>query len=280
MFTAVAALLLVAAVNARPEAPITLVACAPGYPGSTAEAQPSMDALASAVTRGAEWPQGSITGVYVPEEQEGLARLSRRDAAVALVPLPFFVQHGRDLKLSPHLAAVAQGASGPSEVWTLVAAKGRVGSPAALAGYTLASSAGYAPGFVRAALAGWGQLPPDLHIVASSQVLSNLRRAASGERMAVLLDGAQAAALPSLPFAGQLEVVARSEPAPGALVTTVSDRLSADRWRALERAFLGLQRAEGGPAVLQGLQLAAFASLDPAARAVVERLASKAAGGG
>src|SRR5512136_2983085 len=35
---------------ATPPTPLTLVVCAPGYPGSTAEAQPSMDALADAAS--------------------------------------------------------------------------------------------------------------------------------------------------------------------------------------------------------------------------------------
>jgi hypothetical protein len=259
--------------QSAPAGPLALVACAPGFPGTTAEAQPSMDALATALARGAGWPAGSIVGVYLPEEQEGLARLALPDAGVALVPAPFYAKHAAALKLAPRLAAVGQGASGATEVWTLVARKGRIQAPANLAGFTLASTAGYAPGFVRAVLQGWGRLPPDVKIVFSGQVLSALRRAASGEPMAVLLDGPQAASLQSLPFAPDLEVVARSAPVPGALVVTVDTRLKEPRWHSLEQALVGLASAPDGRDVLSGLQLTAFTPLDAAARAAAERLA-------
>jgi hypothetical protein len=191
-------------------APVTIVFCAPGYPGSTAEAQPSMDAFAAAVAAAAGWPAGSVRAVYEATEQAGLERLGRRDSGVALTPLPFFLKHAAALKLAPRLGVEAQGKA--TETWSLVAKKGRLASPAALAGMTVSSIAGYAPEFVRGAVAGWGRLPADAKVVESSQVLSALRKAASGGDVALLLDGSQAAALPTLPFAGELEVVARAGP--------------------------------------------------------------------
>jgi hypothetical protein len=257
---------------ARPARPVTLVACAPGQPGTTVEAQPSMDALAGAASRAAGWPPGALAAVYEPAEREGLARLGQPDAAAALVPLPFLVKHGAALKLAPRLAVVTQGARDPVEVWTLVAKRGRVASPAALAGFTLASSAGYAPAFVRAALAPWGRLPEDVRIVESAQVLSTLRKASAGEPVAVLLDGAQAAALPSLPFAGELEAVARSAPLPSGLVVTVGDRLPAARWRALEKALVALPSSAEGAAALRGLRMERLVPLEPATLQELRRL--------
>jgi hypothetical protein len=275
MATSLAAILLLLAsapAPGRPGRTVTLVAAAPGYPGTTAEAQPSMDALAAAAARAAGWPERSIAGVYLPAEQDGVARLERPDAAVALVTLPFYAKHGSALRLAARLAVVTQGQQLPSEVWTLVAGKGRIASPAALAGFTVASTAGYAPGFVRGVLAGWGPLPDGAQVVQSSQVLSALRKAASGADVAVLLDGAQSAALGSLPFADELEVVARSAPVPSAVVATVGDRLSPARWRALEKALLALPSAPGGGAALEGLRMARFVPLDPGAIAAARQL--------
>ena len=73
--------------------------------------------------------------------------------------------------------------------------------PASLAGFELMSLAGYAPRFVRGpALGSWGKLPGDVKIVFSGAVLSGLRKAAAGEKVALLLDRAQTAALPTLPL--------------------------------------------------------------------------------
>jgi hypothetical protein len=251
---------------------VAVVACAPGYPGSTAEAQPSMDAFAAALARAAGWPPGAVAAVYEPTEKDGLERLARPDAAVALVPLPFFLKHGRALKLEARLQVQQPG--GLAEVWALVAKRGRVSSPAGLAGFQVASVAGYAPDFVRGAPGAWGRIPEGARVVETSQVLSALRRAASGEDLAVLLDGAQAAALPTLPFAGEVEVVARSAPLPAALVATVGRRLPPSRWKALERALLALHQDPQGAAALQGIRMVRFVPVDASALAAARRLAA------
>jgi hypothetical protein len=257
---------------AAPPTPVTLVACAPGYPGTTAEAQPRMDALAAAVASGAGLAADGVAAVYAPGEADGLARLARPDAAVALVPLPFLVAHGEAIGLVPRMQVVVAG-GGPTEVWSLVARKGRVRAPTQLAGFAIHSTAGYAPAFVRGALAGWGTVPPTTRIVQSAAVLSALRKSASGEDVAVLLDGAQSAALATLPFSGELEIVARSAPVPTSFVATVGNRLPPARWRALERALAGLGASPEGAAALEALRIARFVAADPAAISAARRLA-------
>ena len=255
---------------ASAEVPVALVACAPGYPGSTAEAQPAMDVFAAALSRATGWPAGRVAAAYHETEKGGLGRLDAPDAALALVPLPFLLQHGEALKLRPRLQVQSKG-SELAEVWTLVARKGRVVSPAALDGFTVVSLAGYSPGFVRSALGAWGRIPESARVVHSGQVLSALRKAAAGENVALLLDGAQTAALGTLPFAGDLEVVARSAPLPAAFVCTVGTRLAAARWKALEKAFLVLPSTPEGAAALEGLRIVRFAPVDAAALSAARR---------
>ncbi len=269
-----AAVLAVAPAHAAGPARVELVTCAPGYPGTTAEAQPNMDAFAGAVARAAGWAPGAVAAVYEPTETDGVARIRRPDAAAALVPLPFLVEHGAALGLVPRLQIEMQG-RGLTEQWTLVAKKGRIGSPAGLAGFTLMSIAGYSPGFVRGVLAPWGPIPESTRIVASAQILSALRKAASGESVAVLLDGEQGAALPGLPFAGELEVVARSAPLPAAFVAPIGRRLPPARWEKLERALIDLAADPKGAEALEGLRMARFVRADPGAVAAARRLAQR-----
>jgi hypothetical protein len=193
-----------------------------------------------------------------------LARLRAPDSGVALVSLPFFLEHGAALGLTPRLQVEVTG-QGLLERWALVARKGRISQPAQLAGFTVLSTAGYAPAFVRGALAGWGRLPAAARVEPTRQILSALRRADSGERVAVLLDGAQAEALATLPFAAELEVVARSAPLPTALVATVGGHFRGVRWGTLEKALLGLAGDPAGAAALAGLRMVRFAPLDRAA---------------
>jgi ABC-type phosphate/phosphonate transport system substrate-binding protein len=254
---------LVSGVAARAAEPHpTIVFCAPGSPGTTEEAQPTMDALAAAVSAKAGL---QVAATYAPGEDAGLARLRAPDAAVAMVSLPFFLKHEQALGLRAELQPVLQG-DVASERWSLVAKKGRVTAPAALEGFTILSTAGYAPAFVRGpALGGWGRLPASVKIVQSTAVLSALRRAAAGEDVAVLLDGAQTAALASLPFAGDVEVVARSPALPPGVVATVGKRLPAASWTRISAALRALASDPAGAAALAGARMTRFVPLDAAA---------------
>ena len=235
----------------------TLVFCAPGYPGGAGDAQPLVDQFASAATTVSGWPAGSLVAVYDPTEEGGLAKLRNPDAVLAFVPYPFFVKHAAELHLTPLVQADVTDI-GPQQRWTLVAKSGRVTDPKSMAGYTILSVAGYAPDFVRHfALEGW-TLPPDVKIEATGQVLSVLRRVAAGEPVAALLDQTQAAALPSLPFAGELKVVTQSPELPVALIAVVGSRVTADRARALQNALLKMGHASGSADSLAPLRLRGF----------------------
>lgn len=253
---------------------VTLVVCAPGYPGSTAEAQPAMDALAAAVAAAAGWQPGELRAVYHEAEEAGLVRLAQPDAAVTLVPLPFWLKHRAALGLAPRLQAIQQGGE-IAEAWSLVVPAAADARPSDLAGYQVLSLAGYAPRFVRGPVLGeWGTLPPDVTIRFSQAVLSGLRKASAGAKVAVLLDRAQAAALPSLPYAAKLKVATRSRPLPVAVLCTVGERMPAARRAALVKALAALGSRPGEMDVLAGVRMRRFVAVDQqaldAARAAFE----------
>jgi hypothetical protein len=259
VWIAVLGLLGFPALAAAPAARV-LVFCSPGSPGTTAEAQPTMDAFAAAL--GAKAGISPLAAVYYEAEDAAVARLRAKDAAGAFVSLPFFLKHERELALRPRLQAVPSGRE-PMDRWALVAKKGRVQSPAALNGFTIASSAGFAPAFVRGpGVGGWGPLPASVRVVQSSAILSVLRRAAAGEQTAVLLDSAQAAALSSLPFAADLEVVTRSAPLPVGVVAAVDARVPAKSWSAMESALRSLRSEPSGAAAFDAIQMERFGAVD------------------
>lgn len=239
---------------------VTLVVCAPGYPGSTAEAKPAMDALATAIARTAHLPSSSVAAVYDESEEACLRRLADKDASLLLSPLPFFLAHEQELRLAARLSAMPQDAEA-LERWTLVTGKDH---PPSLDGYTVVSSAGYAKRFVRAAAP---KLPANVVIEPATAVLSALRKAANGEKVAVLLDGAQAAAMNTLPFAGSLVVVATSPEMPASVLATVGKRLDEERWKDLEAAFLRLAEDRSARTALDGVRIAGFVPLDEQALA-------------
>jgi hypothetical protein len=236
----------------------TLVFCAPGYPGGAGDAQPYVDQFAKAAAASAGWKPDSLAAIYDPTVQGGVAKLGEKDSVLAFMPYAFFVQHAAALHLAPLAQADVVGV-GAQERWTLVGkAGGPVTGPASMAGYTILSVAGYAPEFVKhSALAEWA-LPPDVKIEATGQILSALRRVASGEPVLALLDQTQAAALVTLPFAAQIKTLMQSAALPVALIAVVDSRLPDPRAKAFQAALVKLNSTSDGAAMLASLKLKGF----------------------
>ncbi|OLD07970.1 MAG: hypothetical protein AUI90_08170 [Deltaproteobacteria bacterium 13_1_40CM_3_69_14] len=234
--------------------------CAPGYPGSTEEAQPAMDALARSLAKAAQLAEGSLAALYEETEPGCMRRLAQEESSLLLATLPFFLVHEQELRLVARLSAMPQGGE-TLERWTLVTGKEH---PPSLDGYTVESSAGYSKRFVRAMAP---KLPGRVEIQQSSAVLSALKRSANGEKLAVLLDGSQAAAMAKLPFAGSLAVLETSPPMPVALIATLRKRIDDRRWNTLETAFLRLAEDRAAREALDGVRMAGFQPLDDKALA-------------
>jgi hypothetical protein len=234
----------------------TLVFCAPGYPGGSGDAQPFVDQFAKAAAASAGWKSDSLGAIYDPSEQGGLAKLGDKDSVLALVPYAFYVQHAAALHLAPLAQADVVGV-GTQERWTLVGkAGGAVTGAASMTGYTILSVAGYAPEFVKhSALAAWA-LPADVKIEATGQILSALRRVASGEPVVALLDQTQAASLSTLPFAAQIKTLTQSAPLPVAVIAVVDSRLPEPRAKAFQTALIKMNSANAE--ALASLRLKGF----------------------
>jgi ABC-type phosphate/phosphonate transport system substrate-binding protein len=221
----------------------TLVFCAPGYPGGSGDAQPFVDHFAKDAATSAGWKSDSLGAIYDPTEQGGLTKLADKDSVLAFVPYAFYVQHAAALHLAPLAQADVTGV-GTQERWTLVGkAGGAVTGAASMTGYTILSAAGYAPEFVKhGALAAWA-LPADVKIESTGQILSALRRVASGEPVVALLDQTQAAALATLPFAAQIKTLTQSAPLPVAFIVVVDGRLPEARAKAFQAALINMNSA-------------------------------------
>jgi len=250
-----------------------LVVCSPGSPGTTQQAQPTMDLFAQEVSRAAGRPADSFGAVYHETTEAGLARLAKDDAAMAMVPLPFLLRYGKEASLQPKLEAVP--GTGEPEIWSLVAKKGQVTGASSLAGWEVTGTPGYAEGFVRGTvLGGWGSLPPDAKVTFNARPLGALRRAATGENVAVLLDREQTTALASLPFASDLEVVTKSKPLPSGFLCLVDSRLPAPEADKLIKALLHLHQTDSGREILKTMKMTRFKDLDQPALDAIRRSAA------
>ena len=120
------------------------------------------------------------------------------------------------------------------------------------------SVAGYAPEFVRhSALESW-TLPADVKIQSTGQILSTLRKVASGDPSVALLDQSQATASATLPFAGDLKTVTQSAPLPVALIVVVDSRVPAARAKTFQAGLLKMGHGGEASDVLNNLRLQGF----------------------
>jgi hypothetical protein len=254
----------------------SLVFCSPGSPGDTAQAGPTMEQLARALEKTGGLPAGSVSAAYYESESSGLTALRATGTLLAAVPIPFFVAHEKDLGLDPRLSIVA--AQGEPERFALVARKGSVAKPADLAGWEVTGITGYAEGFIRRAFTKeFGILPDAARVTFNAAPLQALRRAATGDKLAVVLDAAATASLASLPFGGDLEVVARSEAFPAGLVCALpkSGKSTAAILKGLER----LPKSTEGKDALAAIRVQRFEPIDAAGIARLKSAAGQESGG-
>ncbi len=244
-----------------PSANRVIVLCAPGYPGNTAQAQPTMDQFARTVEKTLKAPAGTLGAIYFETEAAGMERLAQATSVVALVPLPFMLKHADDLKLDPRLVVVQE--SGPTETWSLVAQSGRLRDVSSLVGWEVTGVPGYAPPFVRGtAFGGWGTFPDSARITFATAILSALRRSAGGDKVAVVLDEKEVKALATLPFGPALEVVARSRPLPGSLVCLAGGRMKSAEAAPILDALLHLHETAEGVEALKAMRMVRFETAD------------------
>jgi hypothetical protein len=256
-----------------PPAPIALVICAPGFPGTTAEAQPTIDALVKAMAGAAKWGEKDLSGAYYETEKGGLTRLSQPDAALALVSVPFFLEHADELKLQARQAGVFKGKQQATETWTLFAKKGSLPGAAALDGWQVASAVSYSPRFIRGpVLGGWGKVPATgVTYTQTNKFLTFMRKAAAGEKIAVLLGEEEAAAIATSPFAADLEAVYKAPPLPFGVIATVGARITDARFKPLGEALPKIGDTPDGAKALEAVWKLKFMPLDAKALAEAKK---------
>ena len=239
------------------------VVCAPGYPGSTAEAESVMDAFAEAVAAAAGQPRGALSAEYHETEAGGLERLARPDAGFVFAPLPFFLAHEADLHLVARAQAVMQGGEA-SEVYSLVAGEGkrerprrarRLGDPGH-GGLRAALRAG--PGARRLGRAARhdedscsrGRSSP----ACAGRPPARRSRCSSTARRR---PGSRASPTP-----GNSRCWRALLPLPAFIVATVGERVAPAHARQLVDALLALASRPDGAAALASLRLSRFVPLD------------------
>jgi hypothetical protein len=170
-----------------------------------------------------------------------------------------------------------KGKTEATEVWSLVAKKGSLTGAASLDGWQISSLIGFSPRFIRGPVLGaWGKLPESVKFVQTARAMSEMRKAAKGDKVALVLDSEQTAALASSPYASDLEVVYTAPALPSAIFATVGGRIADARWKPMAAALPKLGDTPDGAKALEGVWKLKFSALDDKALAAAQKLFKEA----
>lgn len=253
------------------ERPVELLVCAPGFPGTPAQAKSVMDALAAAIARGAGWAEGRVRARYVAIEAEGVAVLKERRPALLLATLPFYCKH--QALIRGELVAATQVAGKPTETIRVVAPPTCQGDGlTALRGKRLTGCRLDDPDFLtRVVFAGALDARKDLTLIDGKRTLRALTLATEGEADALLLADEEWGLLQTPELAPRVagwRTLFRSAALPVAPVValgaTPEAKPDATLAAAVRRALLALHATDDGKRLCERLRVTGFVQPDPA----------------
>jgi hypothetical protein len=243
---------------ARPAAPVAMVIVNPGGPDAGAEGNKLAGELAAHLAASAGTEPDQLAGAYFNQIAPAVAYLKKHKDAFVLSGLGVFLAQRRALKLVP--LARLLGKAGGDEEFSVVVRKGRYASLEDLHGKTLlgsvlADDARFVDRFVfggKLAADKWFKCTP------SERPLSALRKLASDEVDAVLLNRAQFEALKTMPLFEKLQVIHGSGPVPTiGLMMVATPRTQALRDRVVQ-SVARLCSSEKGIPVCQTYGITGF----------------------
>ncbi len=192
---------------------VKFLLCFPGGPGSTADAQPVVDAFLKALAGQAGW--GSASGTYTNDLAQ--CQSGAGGAGVVVLPLDLYLQQHTAWRLTPVATLTNKETASRYHVvtkkgTTLDALKGKPVSTAIPASDAFLSRVGFD---------GKLDVSKDIALSRVRTALKALKDLDKGVVSAVLLDDVQQKALAGLPFAASLETVLSGAALPGAIVASV-----------------------------------------------------------
>ncbi len=229
----------------------------PGQPGSKAEAQPVMDALAAYIT-GKMGPDISVKGYYFNRLEPALAFLKGSPPAWAIVQLGVYVQHADEFGMTP-MAATRPGGF-KKDVWRLMTGGDAVSNWQSLKG----DVSGNMLFEKKAAACLLFGLPPDrlpFTLLGTFRPLRSIRSAVKGKIAGVVLDRVQYETVKNMSVGKQLNVIQTSRELPTSPVVWLG--ALNDRAKKLAGVLREMKADADAANLLALLQTDGFGPADP-----------------
>jgi hypothetical protein len=226
---------------------------APFEAGSTEQAAGTMEAFARTVEAAAGWPAGSASAGYDNTVDGGLRAVEAGTPAFLIVPAPIYLRHARELRWKPLRVLVTD--DGDAERYSVFGPAGA--SLADLAGAPVEGEVAYDAAFVAGVVLGKTPAQVKLDPRPTARVLSAVRRAVKGERLAVVLDEAQRRALGDVPDAAALTLLGQSPWMPAGILVASPSTPAGDA-NALVRALDRISKEPAAAELLGTMKIRRF----------------------
>ena len=226
----------------------------PGFPGTSAQAQPYIDKMLRHIEGELGWPAGSMEGRYLSDAADGVAALESDAPGLALVdPSVYAGEHrARGMKVIAKVEVDGRGA----QTYSVIVREGGPGAVAELAGKRISGAVTHDPRYVANVILDGKVAPGDLELDVEARPLRSLRAVVRGKADAAIVDQSVVEHLPELPFAAQAEVLHTAEPVPAPAVVVMG--AGAKNAGAIRGALVGLCGRPDGAELCKTLTLTAI----------------------
>lgn len=198
---------------------LDFVVIQPGQPGTTEDAQPVMDALASYLAQ--QLGDGAVVaGRYFNRSEAADAYLAEHAPVWGIVSLGYYLAHREQRCMTP-LASTRPGGE-DSDVWRLLVAGQGAATWDALQG-TVSGTMLYEPAVAARLMFDGAVETLPFELQGTSRPLRAVRAVLRGKAAGVLLDAPQYRAMQALPAVATLRVLATSAPLPNAAVVVFGE---------------------------------------------------------
>lgn len=226
----------------------------PGFPGTSAQAQPYIEKMLRHLEGRLGWPAGSMTGRYLPDGVQGAKELESAAPGLALVDPSVYA--GRHAALGMKVIAKVEVGGRGEEVYSVVVRKGGPASLGDLKGKAVAGAVVHDPKYVANVIMGGALAAGDLRCVPEKRPLKALRDVARGAVDAAVVDRSVIEHLAELDFAAELEVLHASKPVPAPAVVVMGAGLP--HASAIAGVLVGLCGRPDGAELCKTLTLTAI----------------------
>lgn len=245
-----------------------MLLCLPGFPGTSAQAQPYIDKMLRHLENKLGWEPGSMTGAYLPDGSAAAGQLAEEKPGLALVDPSVYAGSYKTLGMTV-IAKVEVGGPGAQTYSVITRADGPT-DLAGLEGKRVVGPVVHDEKYVVNVLLDKQVPRGSLELVNRQRPLKALRDVARGKADAAIVDQSAVEHMGELAFASELRVIYTSAPVPPPAVVVIGEgKQNADQ---LQQVLVGMCERPDAKELCKSLTLRAVkAASDKDYKALVKR---------